>query len=43
MDTFEEFVTITKLEFANDQCFKSFMTKFLAFSIDKECIKNVHK
>ena len=27
MDTFEQFVTITKFKLANDQCFEIFMTK----------------
>ena len=43
LDTYEQFVTISKGKLANDQCFESFMGEFSAFLIDKECIKNVHK
>ena len=43
LDTFEQFMTISKVKLANDQCFESFMEEFSAFLIDKECIKNVHK
>ena len=43
LDIFELFETTSKVKLANDQCFESFMGEFLAFLIDKECIKNVHK
>ena len=43
LDTFEHFVTISKVKLKNDQCFESFMGEFSPFLIDKECVKNVHK
>ena len=43
LDIFEQFVTTSKVNLANDQCFESFVGKFSTFVIDKECIKNVHK
>ena len=43
LDTFEQFVTISKVKLTNDQCFESFVGELPAFLIDKECIKNVHK
>ena len=43
MDTFEQFVTTSKVKRANDQGFESFMEEFSALVINKECIKNVHK
>ena len=42
-DAFEQFVIISKVKLANDQCLKSLMGEFPAFLIDKECIKNVNK
>ena len=42
-DTSEQFVIISKVKLANDQCFEDFMREFLAFFIKKECIKNIHK
>ena len=41
LDTFEQFVAISKVKLANDQCFESFVGEYLTFLIDKECIKNV--
>ena len=43
LDISEQFVTTCKVKLANDQCFESFMGEFLAFVIDKECIKSIHK
>ena len=43
LNTFEQFVIISKVKLANDQCFEGFMREFLAFFIKKKCIKNVHK
>ena len=31
------------MKLANDQCFESFMREFLAFVVDKECVKKVLK
>ena len=42
-DAFEQFVIISKVKLANDQCLGSLMGEFPAFFIDKECIKNVNK
>ena len=41
LDTFEQFVTVSKVNLANEQCFESFMGEFSAFLIDKKCVKNV--
>ena len=47
LNTFEQFVTISKVKLANDQCFESFMREFFIdeefltvnnILIDKECI-----
>ena len=43
LDTFEQCMIISKVKMANDQCFENFMEDFLAYLIDKEYIKNVHK
>ena len=43
LDTFDQFVTISKVKLANDQWFESFVGEFSACLIDKECVKNVHK
>ena len=39
LDTFEQFVTISKVKLAYDQCFESFMGEFSVSLIDKECVK----
>ena len=36
LDTFEHFVTISKVKLANIECFQSFMAEFSVFLIDKE-------
>ena len=36
LDTFENFVTISKVKLANIECFESFMAEFSVFLIDKE-------
>ena len=43
LNTFEQFVTTSKVKLASDQCFESSIGEFSAFVINKECIKNVRK